>query len=135
TGSASVVPGGFSCATARRCGPAAACHLLRPAVSAQGGGMHIDWLSGIPVIPEHPLLLWAFALTAGAVLFFALSAALRIARTRLQRRAEMPGHPLARSLSEVLRRTNSVLLLILSLLIGAEIVGAPLPWSGRNAQH
>ncbi|MDF3849148.1 mechanosensitive ion channel family protein [Achromobacter denitrificans] len=97
--------------------------------------MHIDWLSGIPVIPEHPLLLWAFALTAGAVLFFALSAALRIARTRLQRRAEMPGHPLARSLSEVLRRTNSVLLLILSLLIGAEIVGAPLPWSGRNAQH
>ncbi|MCY1194651.1 Mechanosensitive ion channel [compost metagenome] len=97
--------------------------------------MHADWLSGIPALPDHPIVLWAFALAAGAALFFAMSAALRILRSRLQQRAETPGHPLARSLSDVLRRTNSVVLLILSMLIGAAIVGAPLPWSGRNAQH
>lgn len=93
------------------------------------------WLPGFREFSDHPLMLWALALAVGAALFFAISAALRIVRSRLRERADAPGHPLARSLSEVLRRTNRAVLLILAILIGAEITGAPLPWSGSSAQH
>ena len=97
--------------------------------------MLANWLPEVRGLSDHPLMLWSLELTAGAALFFALSAALRITRSRLRQRADTPGHPLARSVSEVLRRTNSVILLLLSILIGAEFIGAPLPWSAGKAQH
>jgi len=97
--------------------------------------MLADPLTGVQIFPGHPIMQWALALAVGAALFFSMAAALQLLRSRLQRRAEASAHPFARSAAEVLQRTNRVVLLILSILIGAEIIGAPLPWSGRNAQH
>lgn len=94
--------------------------------------MYADWLSGIPAFSDHPLLRWAFALTLGAALFFAIGAALRLLRARLQRPA---ARPLMRAVAQILQRTSHFVLLVMAILISAEIAAAPMPWSGRNAQH
>ncbi|KGE00334.1 mechanosensitive ion channel protein MscS [Achromobacter sp. RTa] len=94
-----------------------------------------DWPAGSPLFGGHPVMQWALALTAGVILFFAMTAALQLIRSRLQRRAAASEHPLAQATADVLRRTNRAVLLILSILIGAEIMRAPLPWSSQNAQH
>jgi small-conductance mechanosensitive channel len=88
-----------------------------------------DWLDG------HPLALWIIALGVGAVLFMVLATAVKVVRARLVARARLPGHGFANALSQILRRTNWVVLALLCLMAGIDISDAPMPWSGATISH
>ena len=88
-----------------------------------------DWLNA------HPMALWVIAVGVGAALFMVIATALKIVRARLDARGERERHGLASSTSQVLRRTNWVLLALLCLMAGVDITDAPLPWSGATISH
>lgn len=90
--------------------------------------MLTSWFSGAPA--DHPIALWLAAVALGVALFLALTLVLRLARSRLERLAQPGGHGAAGAAARVLRRTSWLILALASLLIAADLTGAPFP--GRS---
>lgn len=85
------------------------------------------WFSDPAALAGHPVALWLAALAVGAAVCFLLMLALRLARSRLDRLAQPTGRGAAGAASRVLLRTSWVVLALASLLLAADLVGAPLP--------
>ncbi|AXA78833.1 mechanosensitive ion channel family protein [Achromobacter xylosoxidans] len=90
--------------------------------------MLTSWFSGAPA--DHPIALWLAAVALGVALFLALTLVLRLARSRLERLAQPAGHGAAGAAARVLRRTSWLILALASLLVAADLTGAPFP--GRS---
>jgi small-conductance mechanosensitive channel len=93
------------------------------------------WIAQMRALSDHPIALWLIAAAVAAAVFLLLMVAFRLVRTRLERRADMPGQTWAASTLRVMQRTSWILLAIFSLLIGIDVAGAPFPWSEGGAQH
>ena len=89
--------------------------------------MPSPWFSFSALLAKHPVALWLAALATGAALCGLLMLVLRLARARLDRLARPPGQGIAGAASRILLRTNWVILALASLLLAADLVGAPLP--------
>lgn len=89
--------------------------------------MPSPWFSFSTLLADHPVALWLAALATGAALCGLLMLVLRLARARLDRLARSPGQGIAGAASRILLRTNWVILALASLLLSADLVGAPLP--------
>ncbi len=87
-----------------------------------------EWLAG------HPLALWGIAVAISIVVFLIIVTALKVVRARLDALARR-GHGFGASISLVLQRTNWIVVAMLCLMVGVEVSGAPLPWSGTTIQH
>ncbi|WYX35874.1 mechanosensitive ion channel family protein [Achromobacter xylosoxidans] len=88
--------------------------------------MLTSWFSGAPA--DHPIALWLAAVALGVALFLALTLVLRLARSRLERLAQPAGHGAAGAAARGGGR--SMILALASLLVAADLTGAPFP--GRS---